>query len=242
MASFDSINGGIAICIQHFSKFLIMSGLDEFYRMASEKASHHSMEKSLCDDWILLKSGIKSKEKELRIIIEFIQEKYNLIKNLSKEDQSINESIENNNKEWNDLANQVKKHLLLLREQAIDAEIELAKELGFYTEATPFFLASRFPGVGLHLQPHQKLQEHLLFLKQVLNFDPSQGETTKLFNDLIFLQKKFSQLENKKTEISNKLQAEITYCNCKEKELTDILWKLSTDEQWALFRIYDYQK
>lgn len=242
MASFDSINGGIAICIQHFSKFLIMSGLDEFYRMASEKASHHSMEKSLCDDWILLKSGIKSKEKELRIIIEFIREKASSIENLLQEDQSINKSIKSNNKEWEDLANQAKEHLLVLKKQAIDAQIELIKELGFDSEPIRFQASFLFLGVGLCLQSHQKLQEDLLFLKQVLNFDPSQGSTTKLFNDLIFFQKKISQLENKKTEIFNKLQTEETYCNCKAKELTDILWKLSTHEQWALFRICYHQK
>lgn len=256
---FNSVNGGISMCLARFSDSLVEHGLNEFYRFANE-VSNHSSESAMRNDWHFLRVGVEGVGNEgLESAIASLAEPFARIVRLGEEYQRYVVSVEKAEKQWQAAAERAKQELAVWEPWAVETEIEWRKrsfpwvcisgnDLSFRLQVS-FALC----GAIAELESPQRMQKNLPFFEARIKairatisrayLDgglPDESSVDGLdmaLNDLMKHQIQVNKLVDRKAEIAEEFEsAREAYCT-QRGQLTILLSKVPDEAQWALFRI-----
>lgn len=256
---FNSLNGGISMCIPRFSDSLVSHGLDEFYRFAHDKLEHSPCSKTR-EDWHFLRSGVEGLGSErLAAMIASLKAPRTQLETLSEEYRCCTTSIGKTEEQWHAASETARQQLAFWEEWAIEAEIKWQKNAFPWADVFGGDVLLRFS--VLHdlgdtsgaLVSSQRLQKNLDFFKKkvgviqakiasaYLASELPEGRSPYKFEmalkELLNVQKKIQMLENEKAEIAKKQECAWEMYRTNKKPLVDLLFQLPLTAQWALFII-----
>lgn len=253
-SQFDSLNGGISMCLPQLATYLVEHGIGEFLQRIQEESARTQDSKLQLDLHFLVK-GVKSiDEAELENAIAFLREPYRQMKIVCSRHQQCVQSLEQAEHRWHSAAEKAKYQLEAWGQWAYETEDARSKKWLFVGTAVPNFgLYFTFRGGWDVLDAPQNLRSNFAYfksrvdaIKDVISSSYIAEELPKNLS-LFDLDRAIDSLEEHQEQVNQLSSAVIRASeewkcvndsySSKRQQLLKLLWQMPEAAHWAVFRI-----